>query len=117
MKSKISPTLQKIRISEETGHSLVYGPDKKFGNRVQHVLAHTVPDASKPAHSVFNAGRKEVIGIVDDAWKSRGASLPGDPGAFIVPMGRQVGTAGETAIRIVVRPGTNTIITAYPVVP
>lgn len=46
----------------------------------------------------------------------RGAPLPDDPGAYIVAMGgRTVGIAGETAIRIVVRPGTNKIITAHPV--
>lgn len=46
-----------------------------------------------------------------------GAPLPNDPGAYIVPMGRTVGTAGESAVKIIVRPGTNQIITAYPVVP
>ena len=84
---------------------------------MKHVLAHTAPDASKPTHTVFYVGRSEALGVVDEAWKLRGASVPGDPGAFVVPMGRQVGTAGETAVKIVVRPGTNQIITAYPVVP
>jgi len=55
--------------------------------------------------------------LVDEGWKLRGAPLPGDPGAFVVPMGRTVGTAGETALKIIVRPGTNQIVTAYPVVP
>jgi RHS repeat-associated protein len=96
---------------------LVYGPDKVFGNRVQHVLAHTVPDATKPMHSVFNVGRNRLLGLIDEAWSMRGAPVAGDPGAFVVPMGRVIGTAGETAIRIVVRPGTNQILTAYPVIP
>ena len=94
-----------------------HGPDKNFGNRVQHVLAHTVPDASKPMHSVFNVGRNQVLGLVDKAWAMRGAAVAGDPGAFVVPMGRAVGLAGETAVQIVVRPGTNQILTAYPVMP
>lgn len=96
---------------------LSYGLDKVFGNRVQHVLAHTVPDATKPLHSVFSVGRSEVLGLVDEAWARRGVHVPGDPGAFVVSMGRQVETAGETAIRLVVRPGTNQVITAHPVVP
>jgi len=58
-----------------------------------------------------------VLELVDQAWKRRAAAVPGDPGAFVVPMGRTVGTAGETALRIIVRPGTNQIVTAYPVVP
>jgi hypothetical protein len=40
--------------------------------------------------------------------------LPNDPGAYVVSMGRTIGTAGETNIKIIVRPGTNQIITAYP---
>jgi RHS repeat-associated protein len=105
------------RITWESSGGLVYGPDKVFGNRVQHMLAHTVPDATKPMHSVFNVGRNQVLGLVDEAWSMRGAAVAGDPGAFVVPMGRAVGTAGETAVRIVVRPGTSQIITAYPVMP
>jgi RHS repeat-associated protein len=101
----------------ESSGGLIYGPDKKFGNRVLHVLAHTVPDASKPKHSVFNVGRRDVLGLVDEAWGMRGAPLPKDPGAYVVPMGRTVGTAGETAVKIVVQPGTNNVISAYPVVP
>jgi filamentous hemagglutinin len=30
-------------------------------------------------------------------------------------MGRQVGTAGETAVKIIVIPGTSEVVTAYPV--
>jgi hypothetical protein len=98
---------------------LVYGPDKVFGN-VQQVLEHAVPDATKSKHSVFNVGRNEVVGLIDEARSKRGRSprvSAGVPGAFVVPMGRAVGTAGETAVRIVVRPGTNQMITAYPVAP
>lgn len=68
-------------------------------------------------HSVFNVGRNRLLGLIDEAWSMRGAPVAGDPGAFVVPMGRAIGTAGETTIRIVVRPGTNQILTAYPVIP
>jgi RHS repeat-associated protein len=111
-----TPPLTSVGPSQwKSAGGLTYGPDKKFGNRVRHVLAHTVPDANKPAHSVFSVGRNKVLGLVDEAWAKRGAAEPGDPGAFVVQMGRTVGTAGETAIRVVVRPGTTEIITAYPV--
>ncbi len=66
---------------------------------------------------MFNVSRNKVLALVDEAWAARGMSEPGDPGAFVVRMGREVGTAGETAIRIIVKPGTWEIITAYPVVP
>ncbi|WP_370867907.1 immunity protein Tsi6 family protein [Phenylobacterium sp.] len=45
----------------------------------------------------------------------RGQPLPKDPGAYVVPMGRAVGQGGETSIKIIVRPGTTEVITAYPV--
>jgi len=41
--------------------------------------------------------------------------LLNDPGAYVVPMERIIGTAGEQKLKIIVRPGTNQIITAYPV--
>lgn len=54
---------------------------------------------------------------MDEAWQKKGAPLPNDPGAYVVPMGRIVGTNGETAIKIVVKPRTSEVITAYPVIP
>lgn len=99
----------------QSSGGLVYGPDKQFGNRVVHVLAHLSPNSNKALHSVFNVARSRLLGLIDHAWSRRGAPEVGDPGAFVVSMGRQIGTAGETAVRIVVRPGTNHILTAYPV--
>ncbi|WP_218048812.1 DUF637 domain-containing protein [Curvivirga aplysinae] len=93
---------------------LKYGYDKNFGNRVDHVLAHTYPNPNKKNHTVFNAKGDDALALVDEAWSKRGASLPNDSNAFLVNMGRAVGTAGETSIRVVVDPKTNNIITAYP---
>ena len=73
-----------------------------------------MPNPSKTTHSVFSVDRKEVLGVVDEAWRAKGSPLPNDPGAYVVSMGRTIGTAGETNIKIIVRPGTNQIITAYP---
>jgi hypothetical protein len=39
---------------------------------------------------------------------------PKDPGKFVVPMGRVVGTYGEQSVTRVVRPGTSEIITGFP---
>jgi DNA-binding transcriptional MerR regulator len=93
---------------------LIYGRDNNFGNRVCHVLSHMVPDPTKPTHSVFSVRTHEVLDLVDEAWRKRGASVPGDQGAFVVPMGRVVGTNNETSVRVVVEAGTTNIITAYP---
>jgi hypothetical protein len=92
-----------------------YGPGSVHGNRVQHVLDHAVPNPNKTTHSVFNVERKEVLGLIDEAWLKKGNPLPNDPGAYVVPMGRIIGTGGENGIKIIVRPGTNKIITAYPI--
>jgi filamentous hemagglutinin len=56
----------------------------------------------------------EVTQLVDEAWAIRGASAVGDPGKFVVPMGRVVGTAGERSITIIVCSGTSQIVTAFP---
>ena len=68
-------------------------------------------------HTVFNIKAKELLGMLDKAWKAKGAALPDDPGAYIIPMGRVVGTQGETAIKLVTKPNTSKVITAYPVMP
>ena len=53
--------------------------------------------------------------MVDEAWAKRGQSLANGPGAYVIPMGRAIGSAGETNIKIITRPGTNEVIAAYPV--
>jgi hypothetical protein len=52
--------------SRNTG--LVYGPDPRHGNRVNHVLRHTVDDPTRPgAHGVYT-GDRHVFDTVDDAY-------------------------------------------------
>jgi hypothetical protein len=98
---------------------LIYGPDKSksiFNNRVQHVFDHLNPNPQKPLHTVFSVDKKDLIPLLDEAWKNPlKQQVPGDPGAYISPMGRVIGESGEKNIRIVVKPGTLEIITAYPV--
>ncbi|WP_052265455.1 hypothetical protein [Ruegeria sp. ANG-R] len=96
---------------------LQYGADPKFGNRVDHVLDHTAPNPSKPVHSVFNAQGDDALRIVDDAWVNRtgpGTLQSNGNRTWTVDLGRPIGTNGQTSIQIVVRDGTNEIITAFP---
>lgn len=88
------------------------------GNRIKHVLAHGAPDGSKPAHSVFYVGRNRILELVDEAWAARGShTVHASSGNwnYRVEMHRVIGTQGETAINISVRPGTHEIVTAFPV--
>ena len=94
---------------------IIYGPGSRHGDRSTHVLEHTRPNPNKARHSVFNTQTdKDALDLIDQAWSQKGSPLPGDPGVYNVPMSRNVGTAGETNIRIIVKPGTNQIILAYP---
>lgn len=65
-----------------------------------HVLEHAEPNPAKTTHSVFSRDRKEILGAVDEAWLKKGSPVVGDPGAYVVPMGRTIGTSGETSIKI-----------------
>ena len=98
-----------------TPAGLDYGQGSAQGNRVLHVLEHARPNPAKTTHSVFSMDRKEILGAVDEAWLKKGSPVVGDPGAYVVPMGRVIGTSGETSIKIIVRPGTSKVITAYPI--
>jgi hypothetical protein len=96
---------------------LVYGQGSVHGNRVQHVLEHAAPDPSKINHSVFIGGRNNVLSLLDEAWAVRGAGVVQGNGNILyhVPLGRQVGTAGQTAIDIVIKKGTmSEIVTGFP---
>jgi len=108
-------TYNKETKSWTSSGGLEYTQGSVHGNRVKHVLDHTKPNPNKPTHSVFNVDKTKLLELVDEAWSKKGTHVPGDSGAYIIPMGRIVGTEGETAIKIVVRPGTNKVITSYPV--
>ena len=99
---------------QSSGGLKYVGLDKNGLNRVEHVLRHTVPEGA--GHSVFSAPRNKILGLLDEAYASAGrVPVVGDPAAFITPMGRTVGTAGENAVRLIMRPGTSEIISAYPI--
>lgn len=63
----------------------------------------------------FNIPKDNIIDLVDEAWLKKGDSLVSDPGTYIIDMKRIIGTNGETAIKIIVKPGTAEIRTAYPI--
>jgi hypothetical protein len=54
---------------------LIYGLDRKFGTRIQHVFAHAVPDSSKKIHSIFSVPKNQILKLVDEAWLKRGSPL------------------------------------------
>lgn len=68
-------------------NGLKYGYDKKYGNRVDHVLNHTVPNPNKKTHTVFNVQGDDAPNLVDQACARRGAPEPNDRKAFVVDMG------------------------------
>ncbi|GFM79944.1 hypothetical protein PSCICN_06360 [Pseudomonas cichorii] len=78
-----------------------------------HVSEQAKPNPAKTTHSVFSMDRKEILGAVDEALLKKGSPVIGDPGAYVVPMGRAIGTSGETSIKIIVRPGTNQVVGTY----
>lgn len=113
-KKPVSLTFDNTSRSWTTPGRLNYKQGSIHGNRIKHVLEHAKPNPSKATHSVFNVDRNQILGLVDDAWLARGSPVVGDAGAYIIPMNRIVGTAGQTSIKIIVCPGTSRIITAYP---
>ncbi len=102
---------------------LIYGPDKamdlrkgsKNNTRIDHVLQHTIADPTKPKHSVFLAKGEEILHLIDDAWSRKGSPLPDDPYAYVIKFKKPIGTEGETALKIIVQPGTSKLITAFPI--
>ncbi len=119
----ISPTnitktyCQKIAHNTNTWISksgLIYGPDEKFGSRMNHILQHTKPNLEKLHHTVFTV-TGDAFDLIDIAWSKRGLPLANDIGSYVIDLGKKIGTLGETAIKIVTIPGTNNIITAYPI--
>ena len=116
----------------ESAGGLRYGPDPKFGNRVQHVIRHATDDiAQQGTHGVFDAGRTATLGVIDDAWRlaQKGGSAVSVEvqeirTVYTVNMRKRIGyiggqagaASGNTGTSYVqlVMEGTN-VITAYPI--
>lgn len=99
---------------------IVYGRDLsgRFGSRIEHIMAHTRPDPSKPKHSIFLVkDRDGLVALIDEAWKQRGAPDAEKSGrgreVYDVDMHRAIGSEGERHL-ILVMEDENHIVTAYP---
>lgn len=101
---------------------LYYGadPSPRFATRLDHVMAHTKPDSSKPKHSVFvEKERAAIVALLDEAWQVRGP--PKRQGGvrgrdkYQVDMNRVIGITGEHHIRLIIEADSAAVITAYPV--
>ena len=101
---------------------IIYGkdPSRKFDTRIDHIMAHTKPDNSKPKHSIFiEKTQKKLLQLLDEAWKIRGP--PKKQGnkftrdVYDVNMNMQIGEDNQQKIRMVFEGGSGHIVTAYPV--
>jgi hypothetical protein len=89
-------------------------------NRIDHIRRHNVNDITKENHGVFNG---DGVDLTNQAWTQAKASglVPNSDGEMIVPFnnaGYKGGSLGDgsqlNSIKIIVIPGTNKIITAFP---
>ena len=103
----------------ESSQGLIYGQGSIHGSRVKHVLAHATPDPSKPMHSVFNVPNNKVLSVVDEGWAQRSSITPilqaNGNTVRNIPMGKVIGTNGETTLRIVTRGSTSEVVSVFPV--
>jgi RHS repeat-associated protein len=119
----------------ESTAGLRYGSDPRFGNRVQHIMRHTIDDLERRGeHGVFSGGRSEALATIDEAWtiiQGGGSGVQmverGARTVYTVDMGRQIGYVGGQVgsasgnpaaqhLRLVIEEANN-VITAYPVIP
>ncbi len=119
----------------KSSSGLRYGPDPRFGNRVQHVLRHSVNDPSRAGlHGVFDAGEKETLSVIDEAWnivKQGGPGVSvvkqGSRTIYTIDIGRRIGYVGGQVgaslgnpaahhIQLVIK-GVDELITAFPIIP
>ncbi|MDQ3623770.1 MAG: hypothetical protein M3463_14985 [Verrucomicrobiota bacterium] len=86
---------------------LVYDVGSQHEHHVLHVFAHTVPDPSKPIHTVFSVPREEILPLIDQAWLQRGAHTVHPSSGnwnYRVDMGFPIGNGGEHYLLIAVEP-------------
>jgi RHS repeat-associated protein len=93
--------------------------------RDDHIRTHEHDKPNKPDHGVF---MEDGVAATHEAWQKgheQGIAIQSN-GFFEVPMGRDVGLAGGQSglaanhpllngVRIILQPGTNKLITAYPI--
>lgn len=79
------------------------------------ILGYIEPNSGELQRTFFNVADMEAIELIDEAWLMKDNPLPHDRGTYLINMKRVIGTEGETGIKIIVKPGTAEIKTAYPV--
>jgi hypothetical protein len=90
-------------------HNLMY----QYTEIIDLGYVESTPDERQ--QTFFNVPRKAIISLIDEAWVMKDAHLINDPGAYVINMKRVIGTDQESAIKIIVKPGTSEIKTAYPI--
>lgn len=109
---------------------LVYGPGSRDGHRLKHVMKHAQDDMSKPVHGVFVGTERQILELIDDAFRKvqanhRSVSRTGSGSrvSYSVYYGRRIGYVGGQSGRRKNNPPAKTlvlvleddrIITAYP---
>lgn len=63
----------------------------------------------------FNVSSDKIINLIDEAWLRKKEPLVFDSGSYVIDMKKIVGIKGESGIKIIVKPGTAEIKTAYPI--
>lgn len=100
----------------QSAEGLVYGPDKYYSNRFNHVLAHT-KSVSKNVHTKFIFTEpSKVSSLLDESYrKAKSLDLIKDSKkqSIVVDLGREIGTQGETKLVLVLK-DFNKVVTAYP---
>ena len=108
---------------------LVYAMGPRGEHRVDHVLAHTRDNLSKPAHGVFNLkSKEEVLRLIDLAFRKikKNKIKPNrdrDREEYVINMGKVIGYKGGRAgqrkktklnrLKLILQDG-NEVITAFP---
>jgi RHS repeat-associated protein len=101
----------------ESNAGIIYGLGSAEGNRVRHVLVHSM-DSGVEGKSLFNVGKTKVLALIDESWSKKDTAttyVNRGNDVYEISMGRVVGTRGERKIRIVMKAGTSEIISAYPI--
>jgi hypothetical protein len=106
--------------SFQTPAGLIYTPGSKDGHRVLHVIAHMFPDATGTTHTVFIGTQEDVFKLIDEGYLAKDGSMIvnqfGNRITYKIPMGRPIGTQGETYLCLGLEI-PDILVTAYPAGP
>ncbi len=124
-----------LKYSDNAFHSaggLIFKQGSKHGNRLSHVMKHTVNDLTKVKHGVFDVPNEGLVKTLDEAWEmiqKKGDNVVQEIQKdgrikYVVDMGKRVGFEGGAKgsnealnkIQIVVeKESKGEVVTAFPV--